>query len=93
MNQSIKIAALAGITIVFITFVVLIFDASITGRYTYSGGFKQYSPSEACRMNGCVWDLEVQRGLAIASPFHTPMVGCVCKDNQFIYVPLIERVM
>lgn len=90
MDQNIKIGVLAVICIILVTFVVMMFDAVVTGDYVYSTAYKQYSPSEACASVGCVWDLEVQRGMAINSPHHTPMVGCVC-GKTFVYVPLLER--
>ena len=92
MDKITKLASLAVFAIIFVTFIFVMYDNNLTGKYTYSGGFKQYAPSEACAAKGCIWDLEVQRGMAIASPHHTPMAGCVCPDGRFMFVPLLERV-
>lgn len=92
MEANIRIAALAGACIVFVTFVVLLFDATVTGDFTYSTAYLQYTPQEACSRMGCVWDLEVQRGAAINSPHHAPMAGCICGEDEFVYVPIKQRI-
>ena len=85
----IKIGVLASFAVVFVTFIVLMHNISLTGNFTYSAGYKQYSPDELCAVKGCVWDLEVQRGMAIASPHNTPMVGCICSGDKIQYFPLL----
>jgi len=87
-----KIGVLAACAIVLTTFMVVVNEPSVTGTYTYSAGYKQFTPHETCTQRGCIWDLEVQRGIATASPFVTPLAGCIC-DGKRVYLPTIERVL
>lgn len=86
-----KIGVLASCAIILTTFVVVISEPSFTGGYTYVSAYKQYTPQETCTVRGCIWDLEVQRGIAQASPFVTPLAGCIC-DGERVYLPTIERI-
>lgn len=93
MNELLRISVLASCAVVFVTFVVMITgDLGVTGNYVHTTAYNQYTAKEACEVNNCIWSMEVQRSSQIASPFNTPMAGCMCNGKPE-YFPLIQRVL
>lgn len=90
MRPIVLLGVWACIAIAVIVGTVLVVLPSPTGEYIADGTYIQYEPREACELNGCVFDLELQRQV-VRNPFHEPSVGCFC-DGQVTYFPLIQRV-
>jgi len=89
-RELMKVGIWAIVAIIAVVILVLFMMRSpVTGQYTSTLVYNQYEPHEACEINGCVWDAELQHGVFI-NPFSTPAAGCRC-GLEIRYIPLIQR--
>ena len=89
-RELMKIGIWAIVAIIAVVILVLFMLRSpVTGQYTSTGTYNQYEPKEACKIQGCEWNAELQHGMFV-NPFSTPQAGCYC-HGVVTYVPLIQR--
>ncbi|MBW3018883.1 hypothetical protein KY329_01725 [Candidatus Woesearchaeota archaeon] len=85
MRQILGLSIVAGFAILFIVTIVML-TPNITGQYTQSGTYLQYTPAEACMTLPvpCQFNKFVT-SIATAAPFNMPMVECTCTDGTLRY--------
>lgn len=92
MKQLFGISLFACLGIVF-TVMVVSLAGSPTGDFVHSGTYLQYTPDEACSLIGpeCIFSMDLT-STAVAAPYNTPMVACVCRDGVYytaLTVPVV----
>ena len=75
--------------IVIVAIVLFFLGPATTGSYVTTGTYIQYEPMEACTLNGCTWNLELQKSM-YRNPFSEPSAVCIC-DGTAVTIPLIQR--
>jgi hypothetical protein len=94
MKQVLGLSIVASFAILFTVITVMLVTPNLTGQFTQSGTYLQYTPSEACmtlslpcEFNGMI------SSIAMAAPFNTPMVECKCTDGSVRYATLTRAVV
>ena len=94
MKQILGLSIVASFAILFTVITVILVSPNITGNFVQSGTYLQYTPAEACMTLEvpCQFN-RMLSSIAMAAPYNTPMVECVCTDGSVRYAPMTRPVV
>lgn len=94
MKQILGLTIVAAFAILFTTITVMVVTPNITGQFTQSGAYLQYTPAEACMTLPVPCEFNrFLTSISTAAPYNTPMVECICTDGTVRFAPTTRPVV